>query len=283
MCTHKVLLRRTQFSLLFITALFAALTCLPSAKVFSNGLGTPKRAVLVAGPDKAFPDMSVIVLRSVANDLAARGVKVDTFFYEDCTWAKIKPVATGADIFIFCCHGYLDGTTTGILLADNYILKDYTIESELKLARNALVMSIGTCYAAGGSAGDNADIGINTALFRVAEFARPFFKCGAIGYFACNVGNVEQTFFRNFFSGMTMHECFVKGADAFGDVEVTKPCSINNKLEIGIGSRESGGNRIRYVTIDNGTPVREVVPNYKLYEVAYISYASYTIKDFFTE
>lgn len=178
------------------------------------------KAVLIVGPING--DASDWTLSEIANmklaaaALESHGVTVYRFYTPINDWEQIKQAAAGAQFLLYRGHGVKwSGTPElvgGVALKDlaregqELLIAPDRIRSELRLARNAIVMLYG-CYTTG-SAGDEGQITGSEAQRRVAQYSAPFIDAGAAGYFANWYGDAFQKWVDLLFEGKTLGEVY---------------------------------------------------------------------------
>jgi hypothetical protein len=165
----------------------------------------PSAAVVAAAPKV------VIVVGAVQGSTASYRAKGDEIYNEaikytpnvikiyspNATWAKVKAAAQGASVFIYLGHGYgypspyrevlspsvQDGMGIngkgGVNDSDLKYYGESLIASDIRLAKNAVVILSGLCYAAGSSERGDPDPTIPVARERVDNFASGWIKAGA--------------------------------------------------------------------------------------------------------
>ena len=153
----------------------------------------------------------VIVVGAVEGNTASYRARGDAFYAEaikytpnvtkiyspNATWAQVKAAAQGANIFIYAGHGYgfpspyrpvlstdvQDGMGLneigGVSDSDKKYYGEKLIASDIRLAKNAVVLLSGLCYAAGSSEDGDPEPTIPVARQRVDNFASGFIRAGA--------------------------------------------------------------------------------------------------------
>lgn len=139
--------------------------------------------------------------RSKADAIYAEAIKytpnVVKVYSPNATWAKVKAAAQGASVFIYLGHGYgypspyrpvlspsvQDGMGLneigGVSDSDKKYYGESPIASEIRFAKNAVVILSGLCYAAGSSEDGDPAPTIPVARERVDNFASGFIRAGA--------------------------------------------------------------------------------------------------------
>lgn len=139
--------------------------------------------------------------RSKGDQIYAEAIKhtpnVVRIYSPNATWAKVKAAAQGASVLIYLGHGYgfpspyrpilstsvQDGMGLneigGVGDSDKKYYGEALIASDIRLAKNAVVILSGLCYAAGSSESGDPAPTIPVARQRVDNFASGFIKAGA--------------------------------------------------------------------------------------------------------
>jgi hypothetical protein len=192
-------------------AAVAALTALaPIAAPASAATTAPPWAGMTADAVAASPKVAIVVgatesttasYRSDADSIAAEALKytpnVIKLYSPNATWALVKAAAQHASIFVYLGHGYgypspyrpvlspsvQDGmglnTTAGVSDSDKTYYGESYVASDIRLAKNAVVLLNHLCYSAGSSESGNPEPTIPVARERVDNFASGFIKAGA--------------------------------------------------------------------------------------------------------
>jgi hypothetical protein len=163
----------------------------------SAAVAAAPKVVIVVGAVQG----STTSYRAKGDQLYAEAIKytpnVIKLYSPNATWAKVKAAAQGASVFIYLGHGYgfpspyrpilsgdvQDGMgingTGGI---DDNDLKYYgesLIASDIRFAKNAVVLLSGLCYAAGSSESGAPAPSIPVAKERIDNFASGWLRAGA--------------------------------------------------------------------------------------------------------
>jgi hypothetical protein len=191
-------------------AALAAVIALTSAIPAAASDTAPSTATDSADAVAAAPKVVIVVgavqgsttsYRAKGDQIYAEAIKytpnVTKLYSPNATWAKVKAAAQGASVFIYLGHGYgypspyrpvlsptvQDGMgingTGGI---DDNDLKYYgesLIASDIRFAKNAVVLLSGLCYAAGSSESGDPAPSIPVARERIDNFASGWIRAGA--------------------------------------------------------------------------------------------------------
>lgn len=181
-----------------LAAALATLIALAPALVApALGATAAPKVVIVVGAVQG----STTSYRAKGDQIYAEAIKytpnVTRIYSPNATWAKVKAAAQGASLFVYLGHGYgypspyrpvlspsvQDGMgingTGGI---DDNDLKYYgesLIASDIRFAKNAVVILSGLCYAAGSSESGAPAPTIPVAKERIDNFASGWIKAGA--------------------------------------------------------------------------------------------------------
>ncbi len=176
---------------------FASQAASNRASAAADAVAAAPKVVIVVGAVQG----STTSYRSKGDQVYAEAIKhtpnVIKLYSPNATWAKVKAAAQGASVFVYLGHGYgypspyrpvlspsvHDGMglneTGGI---DDNDLKYYgesLIASDIRFAKNAVVLLAGLCYAAGSSESGDPAPSIPVARERIDNFASGWIKAGA--------------------------------------------------------------------------------------------------------
>jgi len=248
------------------------------------------KAVLVVGQIEDETASAIKSMDKIADFLEIKGVKIFRFYDDKADWDSIKTASKDANFFIYSGHGSNlgeGGKTGGLILKTDISSKD--IVQDLKLNSNSIILFKSVCGGAGSSAGDNRDIGINVAEYRVSNYSKPFFDVGASCYYAINSGDGCLTFLKNFFAEKTVQECFDISAKWY-KIEISKKYKYGNSKQICIASYEPEGFStltsydIKILKVGSKISTDTIktikkVPSYKNYSIAYVANPNFSIKN----
>jgi hypothetical protein len=213
--------RRAAVAAILATLIAAApIPGLPVAAA-SNGAGStvapdvaaasgPKIVIVVGAVESVTP-----TFRADADAIYAEAIKytsnVVKVYSPNATWAAVKAAAQGASIFIYLGHGYGFPSPYKTILTpsvhdgmglnhyggiDDWDKKYYGesyVGSEIRLAKDAIVILNHLCYSAGSSESGNPEPTIPVAKQRVDNFASGFLRTGARAVIAdAYTGSVEE-------------------------------------------------------------------------------------------
>lgn len=200
------------------------------------------KATLIVGPLESRTGKAIAEMDEIAKLLLENGIEVERFYHKKARWNAIVKSASECDFLIYSGHGSNmgeKGKAGGLCLSDREMISTSRIMSELRLKPNSMVIMKSVCNAAGSSAGDPRDIGINTAKNRVEHYAYPFLELGAAAYYADNYLDGAYTFLEMFLSGESVIKCYRSAATRFAHIEFESEFPRNQDLVFSISS--SGG------------------------------------------
>jgi hypothetical protein len=178
-------------------SVFAATVASPSPALVQQAAAAGPKVVIVVGATEG----TTPTYRADADLIYAEAIKytsnVVKIYSPNATWAVVKAAAQGASIFVYLGHGYgfpspykpvltpsvHDGMGLNIALNQGDSNKQYYGESfvgsEIRLAKNAIVILNHLCYSAGSSEAGAPEPTIPVAKERVDNFASGFLRAGA--------------------------------------------------------------------------------------------------------
>ncbi len=243
------------------------------------------KAIIIVGPvDREYDKKSIAHQKKTAKYLRDMGVQVFEFYPPNDKWESILKASEGAHIFIYSGHGSNQGINYeigGICLTKN-IYHAQEILDNLKLHENALILFNSVCGAAGSSAGDIKDIGKNEAVKRVSEYAYPFYKLKAGGYYANNYTNCLVPFLEYFFQRKNIKSIYKKQASLYQKIECYSVYQYDSQFEVSVAAKPSTNKLVSiYVGTGNGKWKVKKVMDCKSYDVAYVGKPNFTVVDLF--
>ena len=190
------LVRRLAGPLIAIAVAITALTFTPPA---ADAAG-PK-VVIVVGPVGSLTASYISRAKEIAAQARGYGATVSEVYSPNATWARVKQVAQGANLFVYLGHGNgspspygpfnakkMDGlglnpyagsgNTTTAYYGEYYVGRD------IHLAANAVVILNHLCYASGNSEPGKGRPSRAVARTRVDNYGAGFLKAGARTVFA---------------------------------------------------------------------------------------------------
>jgi len=228
---------------------------------------TTLKAVLIVAYQEDATDDAIAEMKKIENYLLENKVKVKHFYTHECNWTQIKKESYNTDFFIYCGHGSNlggNGSVGGLILNTRVTSKQ--IIEELKFNNKPIIIFKSVCNGAGSSAGDNEDIGIEEAVKRVKSYSDPFFSIGAKIYLANDRNGAITQFFKYFFQGLPISECYNKLNGTYNLVEYFNELADGSFLAVSSNKSQGITTRISYV---NGRKKVTTFPSIKSYSSAY--------------
>jgi hypothetical protein len=235
------------------------------------------RALLIVGHQEDGTSSAINDMNKIAAVFEQHGIQVYKFYDSRASWNDIKSVAPNCNFLVYSGHGSTmgeNGESGGLCI--NQMVSTAEMLSELRLKTNSMVLFKSVCRGAGSSAGDLGDIGISEAIKRVTSYSNPFFKIGAMAYYANNYGGGVEGFLKNFLAKESLSNCFTQSAELWTDIECDKSFTKDATKRIGIAS-SAGGGTSTVTTYHNGVKTVKEVENAKSYDIAYVGAAGFSI------
>ena len=202
-----------------------------------------KKVVIVVGPAGSNTADYIYNAKKLASQARSYGATVYEIYAPHATWARVKSLSQGANVFIYLGHGNGYPSPYG---AFNKYTKDgmglntvagssrftyygeYYVDRYLNLAPNAVVILNRLCYASGNSEWGAANPTKATAIKRVDNYAAGFLRTGARAVFAQGISSVSSIVYSLFKTNRTMKQIFWSdpkrsGAYDFGFSSVRTP------------------------------------------------------------
>lgn len=202
-----------------------------------------KKVVIVVGPAGSNTSDYIYNAKKLASQARSYGATVYEVYTPYATWARVKSVAQGANLFIYLGHGNgypspygsfnkytKDGmglnTTSGSSKHTYY--GEYYVDRYLNFAPNAVVILNRLCYASGNSEWGSGYPTKSTAIKRVDNYGAGFLRTGARTVFAQGISSVSYVLYGLFKTSRTMKQIFWSdpkrsGAYDFGFSSVRTP------------------------------------------------------------
>jgi hypothetical protein len=190
--------RRPRFGRAFLVAALAVLL-VGAGPVAARAVAltrVPAKVVLIVGPAGAATPYYKRLADATAAAAAAYTSNIIKVYSPDATWPAVKAALQGASLVVYLGHGngwpsiYRDSLYpvsqdgfglnphAGAADAHQYF-GEAQIGSEIKLAKNAIVVFSHLCYASGNTEPGLAEGTLDQAQQRVDNYAAGFFKAGA--------------------------------------------------------------------------------------------------------
>ena len=182
-----------------------------------------KKVVIVVGPAGSNTSDYIYNAKKLASQARTYGATVYEIYTPHATWARVKSLAQGANLFIYLGHGNgypspygafsaytkdglglnaTDGSTT------HKYYGEYYVSHYLNFAPNAVVILNRLCYASGNSEWGAANPTKSTAIKRVDNYGAGFLRTGARAVFAEGISSASYILYGLFKTSRTMKQIF---------------------------------------------------------------------------
>jgi hypothetical protein len=182
-----------------------------------------KKVVIVVGPAGSNTSDYIYNAKKLASQARSYGATVYEIYAPHATWARVKSLSQGANIFIYLGHGNgypspygafnkysKDGlgldTTDGSYSHTYY--GEYYVDRYLNFAPDAVVILNRLCYASGNSEWGAANPTKATAIKRVDNYGAGFLRTGARAVFAEGINSASYILYSLFKTSRTMKQIF---------------------------------------------------------------------------
>jgi hypothetical protein len=182
-----------------------------------------KKVVIVVGPAGSNTSNYIYNAKKPASQVRGYGATVYEIYTPHATWARVKSLSQGANVFIYLGHGngypspygaYSKYSKDGLGLnaydgssAHKYY-GEYYVDHYLNFAPNAVVILNRLCYASGDSEWGSANPTKSTAIKRVDNYGAGFLRTGARAVFAEGIDSVSYILYGLFKTDRTMKQIF---------------------------------------------------------------------------
>jgi hypothetical protein len=192
-----------------------------------------QKVVIVVGATGSTTSTYRSIGRSLARQASDYGARVIKIFSPYATWSKVKSAAYGANLLIYLGHGngwpspyapFQTRTKDGMGLNASASGSDYNTEyfgerylnTNLHLARNAVVLLIHLCYASGNPEWGGPIPPLWKAKARVDNYGSGFLRTGARAVFAEGLDSAHYVLHGLFKTNWTMKHIFWSAPSATG-------------------------------------------------------------------
>jgi hypothetical protein len=189
------------------------------APVAASGI----KVVIVVGPVGSKTANYIYNAKKLAAQARSYGATVYEVYSPYATWARVRSVAQGANLFIYLGHGNgypspygafnkysKDGlglnSTAGS--ATNKYYGEYYVDRYLNFAPNSVVILNRLCYASGDSEWGAPNPTKATAIKRVDNFGAGFLRTGARAVFAEGINSASSILYSLFRTSRTIKQTF---------------------------------------------------------------------------
>ena len=222
--------QRTSPRPTYRAARFAAIAAIASILAVGGLASQPqvavaagKKVVIVVGPVGSSTSNYIDNAKKLAAQARGYGATVYEIYTPRATWARVKSLSQGANLFIYLGHGNghpspygafnkytKDGM--GLNIADGSTsykyYGEYYIDRALNFAPNAVVILNRLCYASGNSEPGKTLPTKATAIKRVDNYAAGFLRTGARAVFAQGISSASYILYSLFRSSRTIKQTF---------------------------------------------------------------------------
>jgi len=182
-----------------------------------------KKVVIVVGPVGSNTANYIYNAKKLAAQARSYGATVYEIYSPHATWARVKSLSQGANVFIYLGHGNgypspygafnkyskdglglnaTDGSST------NKYYGEYYIDHYLNFAPNSVVILNRLCYASGDSEWGAANPTKATAIKRVDNYGAGFLRTGARAVFAEGINSASYILYGLFKTSRSMRQIF---------------------------------------------------------------------------
>ncbi|HEX5825653.1 MAG TPA: hypothetical protein VFY18_14440, partial [Candidatus Limnocylindrales bacterium] len=211
------------FRLVVVAVMAAAMAIGGLASSPTSVAAAGKKVVIVVGPVGASTSNYIYNARKLAAQARSYGATVYEIYSPHATWARVKSVAQGANLFIYLGHGngypspygaFSKYSKDGLGLnssdgsSHHTYYGEYYVQRYLRFAPNAVVILNRLCYASGNSEWGSANPTKSTAMKRVDYYAAGFLRTGARAVFAEGTGSAAYILYSLFKTNRTIKQTF---------------------------------------------------------------------------
>jgi hypothetical protein len=181
------------------------------------------KVVIVVGPAGSSTSNYISNAKKLAAQARSYGATVYEVYSPYATWAKVKSVAQGANVFIYLGHGnghpspygaFSKYTKDGLGLnptvgsTRHKYYGEYYIDAGINFAPNAVVILNRLCYASGNSEWGSGYPTKSVAIQRVDNYGAGFLRANARAVFAEGVNSASYILYGLFKTNLTMGQIF---------------------------------------------------------------------------
>ena len=191
------------------------------------------KVVVIVGPVGSSTANYIYSARRYASQARSYGATVVEIYSPNATWARVKAAAQGAKVLIYLGHGngspspygaFSQYTKDGFGLnssaghgnANTKYYGEYYIDTQIKLAANAVVILNRLCYASGNSEWGAANPTNDVARQRVDNFGTGFLRANARAVFAEGITNASYILYGLFRTNRTIGSIFQSSSNWSG-------------------------------------------------------------------
>lgn len=182
-----------------------------------------KKVVIVVGPAGSNTANYIYNAKKLAAQARSYGATVYEIYSPHATWARVKSLSQGANLFIYLGHGngypspygaFSKYTKDGLGLnsydgsTSHKYYGEYYVDHYLNFAPNAVVILNRLCYASGDSEWGAANPTKATAIKRVDNYGAGFLRTGARAVFAEGIDSTSYILYGLFRTTRTIKQIF---------------------------------------------------------------------------
>jgi hypothetical protein len=186
------------------------------------------KVVIVVGPVGSSTANYIYNAKRYASQARSYGATVVEIYSPNATWGRVKAAAQGAKVVIYLGHGngspnpygpwspYKDdgfglNASAGQGNYNTRYYGEYYVRTQIRLARNAVVILNRLCYASGNSEWGAPNPTVSTARQRADNFAAGFLRANARAVFAEGISSIAYILYGLFRTSRTIRSIFYSG------------------------------------------------------------------------
>jgi len=201
-------------------ALVAAISLASPFAASASGI----KVVVIVGPVGSETANYIANAKTYAAQARSYGATVVEIYSPNATWSKVKAAAQGAKVLIYLGHGNgspspypwsiysKDGfglnATAGNGNSNTKYYGEYYVDTQISLAKDAVVILNRLCYASGNSEWGSPNPTLTVAKQRVDNFASGFLRANARAVFAEGITNAGYILYSLFKTNRTVGAIF---------------------------------------------------------------------------
>jgi hypothetical protein len=181
------------------------------------------KVVIVVGPAGTSTSNYIYNAKKLAAQARSYGASVYEVYSPYATWAKVKSVAQGANVFIYLGHGngypspygaFSKYTKDGLGLntsagsTRHTYYGEYYVDTGINFAPNAVVILNRLCYASGNSEWGSGYPSKSVAIQRVDNYGAGFLRANARAVFAEGIDSASYILYGLFKTERSMRQIF---------------------------------------------------------------------------
>jgi hypothetical protein len=182
-----------------------------------------KKVVIVVGPAGSSTSNYIYNAKKLATQARGYGATVYEIYSPHATWARVKSLSQGANVFIYLGHGngypspygaFSKYTKDGLGLnaydgsTSHKYYGEYYVDNYLNFAPSSVVILNRLCYASGNSEPGLALPTKSVAIKRVDNYGAGFLRTGARAVFAQGISSASYILYSLFKTSRTIKQTF---------------------------------------------------------------------------